>query len=188
MRHAGHALRHTSLYKFVMKGPVRVLEASVAVKQRMSTRICLCRLVKGFIHQRIVISVTNDIGNDAAVIEVKNGAEIDLMHRDPLVPFEFRHIGEPLFVGLLCTKLTVQQVFGQILRILGPSGAAVIAVFDGRLDASGPADAKDALVVDQDSIVMPQFVVDTTVAFIRTFKVNLFYLFRDLLIFNCPTA
>ena len=88
------------------------------------------------------------------------------MHRDPLIPFEFRYIGQPLLVGLLCEKLPVQQVFGKILRILGPSGAAVVAVFDGGLDAPGPADAKDALIINMDSVVMPQLIIDPAVALV----------------------
>ncbi len=107
-RYTGHALCHPCFHKSLVKGSVRVLEASVAVKQRMCARISLYRLIEGFIHQRIVITVTNDIGNDASVIEVKNGAAIDLMHRDPLVPYEFLHICEPLFVGLFCTEVTAE--------------------------------------------------------------------------------
>ena len=98
------------------------------------------------------------------------------MHRDPLIPFELRHIGKPLLVGLLGKELTIQQIFSQILRILGPPGTSVIAVFDGRFDASGPADAKDALVVDQDSVIMPQLVIDPAVALIRAVHVDLLHL------------
>lgn len=188
VRYTGHALRHPCFHKFVVKGSVRVLEASVAVKQRMCAWICPYRLIEGFIYQRIVITVTNDIGNNAAVIEVKNGAEIDLMYRDPLVPFEFRHIGEPLFVGLFCTELAVQQIFGQILRILGSPGAVVVAVFDGGLDASGPTDAKDALVIDLDSVVMTQLIIDSAVSLVWAVHVDMLHLFGNLLVFSDSLA
>ena len=86
VRHAGHALRHARLLELVVERAVRVLKASVAVEQRMRVRICLDRLVKGLEHQRIVVSLADNEGNDAPVIQVEDGAEIELVYRNALVP------------------------------------------------------------------------------------------------------
>ena len=110
------------------------------------------------------------------------------MYRDPLVPFEFRYIGQPLLVGLLREELPVQQIFSKILRILGPSGAAVITVFNGGFNAPDPADAKDALVVDPYPVVMPQLVIDSAVALVRAVHVDLLHLLGNLLVLGCSLA
>ena len=144
--------------------------------------------VKSLEYQRVVIVITDDISNNAAIVEVEYGAEIYFVYFNSFIPFEFCYICEPLLIRLFRIELTIQKILSQILRILRPPCTAAIVVLNSGLDASGTADAQYALVVGVNSMVMPQFVVDTTVAFIRTFKVNLFYLFRDLLIFNCPTA
>ena len=48
---------------------------------------CQCRgiwyLVKGFIHKWVIIMLTQYIGHDTPVTEVKDGAEIELMYRNP---------------------------------------------------------------------------------------------------------
>ena len=132
--------------------------------------------------------ITDDISNYAAIVEVEYGAEIYFVCFNSFIPFEFGYIGEPLLIGLFRIELAVQKILGQILRILCLPRATAMVILNRGLNTHNTANAQDTLVVGVNSIVMPQFVVDTTVAFIRTFKVNLFYLFRDLLIFNCPTA
>ena len=105
-----------------------------------------------------------------------------------LVPLEFCHISEPLFVGLFSIKLPVQKIFGKILRIFCVSGAATVVIFHGRADISGPADAEHPLVVDMDAAVMAQVIVEPPVALIRTFRMELFELFRKPLILCGPLA
>ena len=62
------------------------------------------------------------------------------MYLNALKPFELRHIGKPFLIGFCGVKSTVQKVFGNILRILGPSGTAMVIVFDSGMYTSGPAD------------------------------------------------
>ena len=110
------------------------------------------------------------------------------MNLGSLVPLEFCHIGEPLFVWLCGIKLPVQKVFGKILRIFRVPGAATVVIFHGRADISGPADAEHPLVVDMDTSVMAQIVVEPPVSLIRTFGVELFELFSKPLILCGPLA
>lgn len=88
------------------------------------------------------------------------------MYLDTLMSFELRHISEPFFIGFVSVKLTAQQVFGKILRILSLSGAAVVIVFHSRPYLSGPADPQHSLVIDMDAIIMVQIVIQSAVAFI----------------------
>lgn len=117
MRHAGHTLRHPSLHKLVVEGTVGVLEPSVAVEQRMRVRIGLHSLVEGFENQWVIVVFAEYVGHDAPVTEIQNGAQVELVDLASLIPLEFCHISEPLFVWLCGIKLPVQKVFGKILRI-----------------------------------------------------------------------
>ena len=91
----------------------------------MCIRICFYSLVKGLEYESIVVAVTYDIGNDSPVAKIQNRTQVDLMNFDSFIPFEFCNIGEPLFIGMLCIKLTVQMVICNILRILGLPGASI---------------------------------------------------------------
>ena len=181
MGHTRHALRHLCLLELVMKFSVRVLKAPVAVEQRMGVGVGLDRLVEGFEHQRIVITLAYDIGNDAAITEIKNGAEINLVYFYTFVPLEFCHIREPFLIGFICIELPVKQILCDVLRILSLPRAVVAAVFDSGFDAHGTADSQDTFVVHMNTVVVPQFVIDAPVAFIRAVHVNLF----DLLGKSC---
>ena len=188
VRYAGHTLRHAHLFEFVVKCPIRVLEPSVAVEQRVRVRIGLHRLVEGLEHQRIVVPFAYDVGNDASVVQVKDGTEIELVYLDTLIPLEFRDVGEPLFVGFVRTKLSIEQILGDVLRVLRLPGATVVAVLDGRLDTLGAADSENALVVDMDIVVVPKFVIDATVSLVRTLHVDLLHLFSKRLVLCRPGA
>ncbi len=188
MRHTGHALRHARLHELVVEGTVGVLESSVAVEQRMRVWIGLHGLVKSLENQRIVVAFAEHKGDDAPVAKVQDGAQIELADIVSLVPLEFRHIGEPLFVGLFGIKLPVQKILGKILRVLRLSGAATIAVLDCRTDISDPADAEHPLVIDMDAVVMAQIVIEPPVALVRAFGVELFEFFRKPFILCGPLA
>ena len=164
--HPGHALRHACLFEPVVERPVRILESPVAVKQRMRIRVRFHCLVKSFEYERVVIPFTDDMSDDAPVVQIEDGTQVELLRTVPIPVFELRDIGQPFLVWFVRMELAVQQVFGKILRILGPSGAVVVAVFDGGLDAPGPADAKDALIINMDSVVMPQLIIDPAVALV----------------------
>ena len=55
MGDAGHALGHSRLLEFVVKGSAGVLTPSVTVDQGMGVLVGLVRLVGGFVDKRVVI-------------------------------------------------------------------------------------------------------------------------------------
>ena len=137
-----HTLYHTCLFELVMEGSIGVLKPPVTMEQRMRLRICLHGLVESLENQRIVIPVTHYIGNNTAVIEVENGAEIDLVYLNALIPFELCYIRKPFLIWLVRMEVAVKKILGNILWILCPPGAAVVAVLNSGLDAFGPADRR----------------------------------------------
>ena len=144
----------------------------------MCIGVCLHRTVKGLENQLIVIPFADHVGHNAAVVEVQNCAEIDLVNLNAFIPLEFCYVGKPLLIRLVRMKVSIKQILSHKLRILCLSGAAVVAVLDGGLNAFGPADAEHPLVIDVDTVVMPQFVIDAPVALVRALRVNLLDLFR----------
>lgn len=188
MRHTGHTLRHACLYELVVESAVGVLEPSVAMKQGLCVRIGLHRFVEGFENQRIIVAFAEYIGHNTPVTKVEDGAQVELVDLASLIPLEFCHISEPLLIGLCGIKLPVQKILSKILRVLRLSGAATVVIFHGRAYISGPADAEHPLVVDMDTAVMAQIVVEPPVSLIRAFLVKLFELLRKLLILRSPLA
>ena len=188
VRNSGHTLRHASLYKFVAEGTVGILKSSVAVKQGMCVRIGLNRLAQGFENQRIIVALTEHIGHDAPVTEIQNGAQIEFVNLSSLIPLEFCYIGKPLLVGLCSIELPVQKILSKILRILCLPGTSAVVVFHSRAYISGPADAEHPLVIDMDTMVMAQVVIESPVAFVRTFLVDLFNLVRKAFVLRSSPA
>ena len=186
MCHARHTLCHPGLNKLVVKCPVGILKASVAVKQWMCIRIGLCCHVKGLENQWIVVALTELVRHNAPIAEVQNGAQIEFVNLAAFIPLEFCHIGEPLLVGLCGIKLPVQKILSNILRILSLSGTAVVAVLYRGADISGSTDTKYSLVVDIDAVVMSQIVIEPSVALIRTFLVDLLNHICEAFIFYSP--
>lgn len=165
----GHTLSHSSLYEFMVEGSACVLETSITVEQGMGLRVCLNSFVKGFVNEWIIIVLTQYIGHDTSVTEIQNGTQIEFMYLNALVPFEFCHIGKLFLIRFLRIELAVQQIFSKILRVLCPSGAAMVIVLYSGAYISGPADAQHSLVIDIDTMVMTQIIIQPPVAFIRTF-------------------
>ena len=176
VRHAGHTLRHTCLFKLVVEDPVSILVASVAVEQRMRVGIGFQGLVEGFEHQRIVVTLTDNVGDDAPIIQIQDGAEVEFAYLNAFVPLELCDIGEPLLVGLVRIELAVEYVLSDVLWILRPPGATVATVLDGRLDTSGTANTENALVIDMNIMIMSQNVVDAPIALLWGFHVDLLHL------------
>lgn len=77
---------------------------------------------------------------NSIVIEVENCTQIDFVHHNALVPLEFRHIGEPLFIWPFGTELAGQKIFSKILRGFRMSGTAATGVLDRRLNISRAAE------------------------------------------------
>ena len=184
----GHTLCHSGLYKFVVEGTVGILKSSVAVKQGMCVRIGLNCLVEGFENQRIVVALTKHIGHDAPVTEIQNGAQIEFVNLSSLIPLEFCYIGKPLLVGLCSIELPIQKILSKILRILCLPGTSAVVVFHGRVYISGSADAEYPLIINVNAMVMAQVVIESTVAFIWAFLVNLFNLVRKTFILRSSLA
>lgn len=152
MHHAGHALSHARLFQLAVKKPVAVLKTSVAVKQWVSVWICLDRSVESLECQRVIITLPNNKGHDTPVAEIEDGAEIDLVDFNTLVPLEFRHISQPFFVRLIRMKLAVRWIFRNKLGILCLPRTAVIAVFNGGFNVLRLADTQNPLVVDLNAV------------------------------------
>ena len=186
--HTGHALRHARLFEPLVERPVRVLETTVAMEQGMRIWVGRCRFVKGFEYQWIVVSFAYHIGDDTPVIQVQNGAEIQLVYLHAFIPLEFCHICEPFLVGLVRVELAVQQVFGYVLRIAGMPGAAVTGILDCGPYILCPAYTKHSLVVDMDAIVVFQVIPDTPVSLIRGLVVDVLNELCKLFILGCPSA
>ena len=64
----------------------------------------------------------------------------------------------------------------------------MVVVLDRGTDISDPADAEHPLVIDVDTVVMAQVVIESPVALIRAFLMELFELFSKPLILCGPLA
>ena len=171
-----------------MKNSAGVWKPSVAVKQRMSIGVGFHGFVKGFADKRVVIVLAEDIGHDPPVVQVQDGAQIELVYCNTFIPLELRHIGEPFLIGLVRVELAVQDVFRNILGILGPPGAALVFVLDGGFDILGPADAQHALVIDMDAMVVAKVVVEPPVPLIRALLMDFLNRVSQTFIFLSSTA
>ena len=180
--YAGHALLHSGVFKHGMECSVRILESTVRMEQRMYIRIGLNCCPEGVEDQGIVIVIANHKGNNATVKQVKDGTEINLMYDRSLIPLKLRNISQPLFIWLVCLKFSIQLVLGNILRVRSMPRAAIVGVFDGRLDPFSPADPQHPLVADLYLVVFFQIVSDPPVAFIRILSMNFLGKCRNTLI------
>ena len=118
-----------------MERSVGILKPSIAMEERMRTRIQLYRFIKSIKDQRIIISVADDIGNNTSVIQIQDRAEIHLLDfqffdlRADIV-LKLCYVGQPFLVRLVGMKIAVQKIFCNILWIWGLSCTAIITVLD----------------------------------------------------------
>ena len=78
MPNAGHGLLHTLLRELELECFTGILESPVTVEQRVCIRIfanCLLKCVK---YQLVVIASAYDVGDNRLVIEIEDGAQIEL--------------------------------------------------------------------------------------------------------------
>ena len=148
----------------------------------MCVRICFYSLIEGLEYKSIVIAVTHDIGNNSPVTEIQDRTQVDLMNFNSIIPFEFCNIGEPLFVGMLCVKLTVQTIICNILRILGLPGASTVVVLNCGFHILCPANSQNPLIVDMETVIMTQIVIDPAISLVRAFYVDFLHCFCNLFI------
>ena len=107
---AGHGLLHTLIRELELERFTGILEPPVTVEQRVCFRIfanCLLKCVK---HQLVVIASAYDVGDNRPVIEIEDGAQIELLNDRSFVPFEFCHVRCPLLVRSFCQKIPVKDV------------------------------------------------------------------------------
>ena len=88
------------------------------MKQRMRIRIGVHGSGKGLKNQRVVIPVSDHIGNNATVIKVEDRAEVNLVYLNALIPFELSNICEPFLVRPVRMKITGKKILSYVLRII----------------------------------------------------------------------
>ena len=114
--HTGHTLRHSGLYEFVVERSACVLEASIAVEQRVGIWVRLNSFVKGFVNEWIIIALTQHIGHDAPVAKVEDGAQIEFMYHYTVKSLEFRHLSETLFAQESVDKIRLRTLRAEDFR------------------------------------------------------------------------
>ena len=110
MPNAGHGLLHTLLRELELECFTGILEPPIIVEQRVCFRIfanCLLKCVK---YQLVVIVSAYDVGDNRPIIEIEDGAQIELLNDRSFVPFEFCHVRCPLLVRSFCLKTPVKDV------------------------------------------------------------------------------
>ena len=182
MAHTGHTLCHPGLLQFVMKSSASILVTSVAMKQGVCVWVGQNSFIKGPVNKRIVVAFAQHVGHDAPVAKIQNGAQIEFVRLNALIPSKLGHIGKPFFVGPRSIELAVQNVLRDIQRVLGLSGAAMAAVFHRGAYIFGPADAQHPLIIHMDAIVVTQIVIEPPIALIRAFLMDFFDLVSQALI------
>ena len=106
------------------------------------------------------------------------------MDFDTFVPPELCYISKPFLIRPFCVELPVQKVLGSVLRIFRSPCTAVVAVFDRGLDPLCPANAQSPFIVDMDTMIMPEFIIDAAISLVWTFRVNLFNFLCNRLVLN----
>ena len=99
------------------------------------------------------------------------------------VILEFCDIRQPFPVRSFCRKVSVQDVFSNELGIFSMPGASIVGVLDRRLDSFLAADSQYTLVVYLDPMITLQIIPDSSVAFIRSLRVDLFNLICNPFVF-----
>ena len=179
-----HTLDHPGVCQFCVEDIAGILEATVAVEDWMSVRICRYRHVKGVKYQWIVVPVPNHIRNNAPVTEIQNRAQIQLVFLFSAVPLEFGDVGQPFLIRFFRVEVTCKNVFGEMLWALCTAGAAVVGVLHRRANILRAADPKHPFVVDLGVVVTLQVIPDPPVSFVWVFLMNLLHQLADPLILN----
>ena len=79
MPNAGHGLLHALLRELELECFTGILEPPVTVEQRGCFRIFANRLLKCVKHQLIVIASAYDVVDNRPIIEIEDGAQIELL-------------------------------------------------------------------------------------------------------------
>ena len=148
----------------------------------MSLRIGGNCLVKGLKNQGVVVGITDDERHDSPVIEIQNGAEIELMLLSSDVILELCHISQPFLVWPVRMKSPVQNICCQVFWIGSLPCAAVVAVLDGRFNPFGSANAQHSFVVYRRIAEPFQIISYPPVSLVWLLVMNLLYQIPNTLI------
>ena len=109
----GHAVGQPRVFYHAFEPSRGILEPSVA----MDHRTCSCTEPRDGWHHRmehepVVVGPPDAIGDDRAVIQVDDCAQVGLL---PGAVFELGDVGAPFLVWPGCTEFSVHQVLGHML-------------------------------------------------------------------------
>ena len=149
----------------------------------MSAWVLLHSLSECVKNQRIVIAITDHIGHDSTVIQIKNGAQINFMDSVSFIPFKLCYVCHSFQIWRRGVEVTIQNVFGQILWTVGMACTTVVTILDGGTNLFDAADAQHTFVINMDMIVMIQVISYPAITFNGILHVDLFNLFCQLFIF-----
>ncbi len=166
-----------------MENSTGVLEPTITVKEWMSVWLNGHSGVKGVKYELIVVAVPNSVGDNSSVIDVQNGAEIELVNFGPDMVFELRYVCKPFCIGRVGVELAAKVVLRHIFRRRRAAGTAVLSELDGRLDAYRTTDTKDAFVIDMNIMPPIQLVAYPAVAHIRISFMNFLHRLSNSLVF-----
>lgn len=171
-----------------MKGGTRVLESPITMEEGMGIRLYGDGGIEAIKDELVVIVVANGESNDSAVIEIQDGAQIELVNHGASIPLELCHVGQPLHVRGFCVEFAVQVVLRHMSRGCRTPGTSVPPELDGRLNVKNAVDAENTLVVDVNIMESVQFIPDSAMAHIWMYGVNFLNLVGNALIFLLTAA
>ena len=105
------------------------------------------------------------------------------MNLNPDVILEFRDICQPFLVWCFRSKLSVQDILRDKLRIGSLPGAPVVTILNRGFDPFLPADPKHPFVISLDPMVTLQIIPYPSITLIRTFPVDLLNLISNPFVF-----
>ena len=185
---SGHTLLHMGILKPRIELPACILESPVAVEQRMCVRLKLNSLIKGVHHQWIIVMVTDLESHDSAVIQVEDGAQIDLLDFYTSVVLKLGYVRQPLLVRCLGVKFSMQVVFGDVVWVTGILGATLGSILYTGMNLQLSLDIQDPFVIDLDVTIYCKLITDSAVSHIWMLAVNLPDFSGDFLILKLMFA
>ena len=153
------------------------------MKQRVSLRLSNYGGDEGIKDEFVVVVVAKGEGDNSPVIEVQDGAEIELVYYGPHIVFELSYICQPLSVGCVGVETAPQVVLCHILWRCRAPGTTMPSELDGGLDVEYTVDAQDSFIIDVDIMVPVQLIPYPAISHIRVGIMDFLHLFRDALVF-----
>ena len=139
----GHAVGQSCVFNHAFEPSRGILESSVAMNHR--SRSCTeprDRRYHRLEHERIVVGPPDAIGDDRAVVQVDDCAQVRLLSG---AVFELGYVGAPFLVRSGRAEFSVHQVLGHMLR--GRLFVPFSLLADDRTDLVDAHETIDALLV-----------------------------------------